>query len=67
MQAIAKNEDASAAKRAHFMVHFDQDANFVPRPAIQEQIDTLLAGTTSRIALIGFGGFGQVTAYTVLE
>lgn len=40
------------------MMDFDQDPHFVLRPAIQAEIDELLAGTASRVALTGFGGFG---------
>ncbi|KAJ6781734.1 hypothetical protein PWT90_05231 [Aphanocladium album] len=55
----AAGEDATTAKKPHFVVPFSRDPNFVSRPAIQTRIHELFQGDTTRFALIGMGGFGK--------
>ena len=51
-------ENASTARKVHFMVPFPQDADFVDRPAIWTHLTEQYTGSASRIALVGFGGAG---------
>lgn len=51
-------EDLSIARKPHFDVPFPPDSYFVHRPAIWTWITEQYASPTSRIALVGMGGFG---------
>ncbi|KAI8289082.1 Kinesin light chain 4 [Colletotrichum sp. SAR 10_98] len=47
------------SKRAHFVVPFRRDSDFVNRPDIWSWIETRYAGSEMCFALVGLGGFGK--------
>jgi hypothetical protein len=56
--SIKQDMHASPPRKPSIRIPFAQDANFVTRPSIQTWLQDQFASSTSRIALIGLGGFG---------
>ena len=55
LQAV---ESPSTARKAHFVVPFPKDADFVNRPTLWERLMEQCEGPARRIALVGLGGTG---------
>ncbi|GKT44024.1 uncharacterized protein ColSpa_04205 [Colletotrichum spaethianum] len=56
---LYKAEDLSIARNPQFVVPFPSDPDFVNRPDIWTWIEEQYAGSASRFALVGLGGFGK--------
>ncbi|KAF4927774.1 hypothetical protein CGCVW01_v002267 [Colletotrichum viniferum] len=55
---VEAEKPISNSKRAHFVVPFRRDSDFVNRPDIWSWIETRYAGSGMCFALVGLGGFG---------
>uniref|UniRef100_L2FX48 Kinesin light n=1 Tax=Colletotrichum fructicola (strain Nara gc5) TaxID=1213859 RepID=L2FX48_COLFN len=56
---VEAEKPISNSKRAHFVVPFRRDSDFVNRPDIWSWIETRYAGSEMCFALVGLGGFGK--------